>query len=535
MNCKTLGGHLPSVHSVFENMYLTDKAREVLTRTDGFMIGGEKLTGPWSWIDGTVWDYDDWAEGEPINTTTRNCLRMDIARGQWYAYDCFAGSSYVCETSSLSTNTALPPTLPPTTASPCSYQNNSCETIDIVFIVQVSQSINGNYFTQYVKQFIKDVGGAFYMVGDSPSGRQPSRVAVVEFASAVNVTLPLVARTRENFDKLIDDHVYYENQGIKNITIGLQAALDIFQNASPPPVNTIAILMVDSVTTFDIKQAKMAADSLRNFVYFLAGVGIEGINGNDVEANITNMATLIGNSHFAFGNIDAANDPTTGILPRALNIYPCSSSCDSDAQNIREKELIAAFNLCCGRRERKKMKTCLSIILVVAICASVNGVALLKSAKGATSCPQNGQLSPDGRFCWFIRNVSDDFVSSEMDCVQNYNGHLASIHNVFENLKLTDVAREIAAAYGNMFAVGANRLTGDDIWTWTDGTLFNYHDWSRGEPVEGEQRDCATVDIAYGAWYAANCYDKHAYVCQTPSSNNQPFTTLATPKKTFKN
>lgn len=52
-------------------------------------------------------------------------------------------------------------------------------------------------------------------------------------------------------------------------------------------------------------------------------------------------------------------------------------------------------------------------------------------------CSQNGQLSPNGQSCWYVQNKTADFVNAEMTCTRNFNGHLASIHSIFDNIKLT--------------------------------------------------------------------------------------------------
>lgn len=125
----------------------------------------------------------------------------------------------------------------------------------------------------------------------------------------------------------------------------------------------------------------------------------------------------------------------------------------------------------------------LSIYLIAAVFIVINGTALpnlkVSTAKKTASCPKNGQLSPDKRFCWFVSNAVADFVNAEMYCMSNYNGHLASVHSIFDNMMLVDVGKKYAAMYGNMFYIGGNRLQGD--WSWTDGSLFNFNDWAEGE------------------------------------------------------
>ncbi|CAJ0601278.1 unnamed protein product [Cylicocyclus nassatus] len=72
--CKTLGGHLASIHSYNENLFVAELAKSGRQMTDpdiwtqGTWIGLERYDHlNWTWTDGTNVDFLLWAPGEPNN------------------------------------------------------------------------------------------------------------------------------------------------------------------------------------------------------------------------------------------------------------------------------------------------------------------------------------------------------------------------------------------------------------------------------------------------------------------------------------
>ncbi|KAE9554263.1 hypothetical protein FO519_002497, partial [Halicephalobus sp. NKZ332] len=72
-------------------------------------------------------------------------------------------------------------TAPPTTTAP--KQTNKCQTIDILFILDRSQSIENAFYNNDVKNFVKYIGGAFSMSGEAPLDfpNALGRTAVIQF------------------------------------------------------------------------------------------------------------------------------------------------------------------------------------------------------------------------------------------------------------------------------------------------------------------------------------------------------------------
>uniref|UniRef100_A0A914PLJ8 C-type lectin domain-containing protein n=1 Tax=Panagrolaimus davidi TaxID=227884 RepID=A0A914PLJ8_9BILA len=50
--------------------------------------------GNWSWIDNSVFDFNDWNKGEPQNAGA--CIAVSMANGSWSSQDCFKPKPFVC-------------------------------------------------------------------------------------------------------------------------------------------------------------------------------------------------------------------------------------------------------------------------------------------------------------------------------------------------------------------------------------------------------------------------------------------------------
>ena len=77
-HCQLEGGHLTSVHSAEENMFLHGFS----FTPDSFWLGG-KNEGIWKWTDGTSFSFTDWGPGEP-DGGKGDCLEKQNSRNGWW-------------------------------------------------------------------------------------------------------------------------------------------------------------------------------------------------------------------------------------------------------------------------------------------------------------------------------------------------------------------------------------------------------------------------------------------------------------------
>ena len=97
--CEAMGGHLATITSAEEQKVIEN----LNTQNDNLWIGGYKnADGQWCWVTGEPWEYENWGDGEPNNSSNvvadENCVAMwpekwnDLANGNIYEQ-----SGYICE------------------------------------------------------------------------------------------------------------------------------------------------------------------------------------------------------------------------------------------------------------------------------------------------------------------------------------------------------------------------------------------------------------------------------------------------------
>ena len=95
--CRSYHVDLASIHSSIENA-----AVAALCPNSDCWIGGsdEASEGTWTWSDGSDWNYDKWASGEPRTSSSSYDYLAIRSDGEWYAtYYAYSGSkTFVCST-----------------------------------------------------------------------------------------------------------------------------------------------------------------------------------------------------------------------------------------------------------------------------------------------------------------------------------------------------------------------------------------------------------------------------------------------------
>uniref|UniRef100_A0A914PPF2 C-type lectin domain-containing protein n=1 Tax=Panagrolaimus davidi TaxID=227884 RepID=A0A914PPF2_9BILA len=111
--CQSFDGSLTSIHNAFDNIYLADLTH--FFSQDFYYIGATNLDDrkTWAWMDGSVMDFTDWGNYEPIDGILNNCMVVSVGHGIWHTHDCTTSSPFVCqvpEDHSLPTTPHPPPT-----------------------------------------------------------------------------------------------------------------------------------------------------------------------------------------------------------------------------------------------------------------------------------------------------------------------------------------------------------------------------------------------------------------------------------------
>ncbi|TDH06446.1 hypothetical protein EPR50_G00113310 [Perca flavescens] len=111
--CISAGGNLASIHSDEEQTFLKDFIKQVTGTYPDSWIGGFDAVkeGTWMWADGSKFNYNIWAEGQPDNFRgVENCIVMNWGAGTCMSINvpsgCLYSSSIISIIDSLSVRSA---------------------------------------------------------------------------------------------------------------------------------------------------------------------------------------------------------------------------------------------------------------------------------------------------------------------------------------------------------------------------------------------------------------------------------------------
>ncbi|XP_030635697.1 C-type mannose receptor 2 [Chanos chanos] len=96
--CKQVGGHLASVHSNEQYNFLRQLVWTQASENVRTWIGGTDAfkEGSWTWTDGTIWNYNNWASGQPNNLDGKqHCLDMNFGE-KWNDENCEVTLPFIC-------------------------------------------------------------------------------------------------------------------------------------------------------------------------------------------------------------------------------------------------------------------------------------------------------------------------------------------------------------------------------------------------------------------------------------------------------
>ncbi|KAK0406533.1 hypothetical protein QR680_018632 [Steinernema hermaphroditum] len=129
-------------------------------------------------------------------------------------------------------------------------------------------------------------------------------------------------------------------------------------------------------------------------------------------------------------------------------------------------------------------------------------------------CPPGAFISLSGDKCFNPVPLKTDFQTAEKVCA-SFGGHLASIHNRWDNDALI-----VSDKFGSYW-LGGQDVNSNDMWSWTDGSIFNYNNFGAGGAMAG--RNCLLLDGSSALWQAYDCDFKANFICEY---NQQQTTTV---------
>ncbi|CAJ0943278.1 unnamed protein product, partial [Mesorhabditis belari] len=96
-SCVSMGGHLLSIHSIFQNAIVLAYLQQAALTSDLYIgLFRNSTSIPWSWTDRSTADYQKWASGEPGSNLCSTIRSID---GQWHGAACSQNLGHICAVS----------------------------------------------------------------------------------------------------------------------------------------------------------------------------------------------------------------------------------------------------------------------------------------------------------------------------------------------------------------------------------------------------------------------------------------------------
>ena len=107
-----------------------------------------------------------------------------------------------------------------------------------------------------------------------------------------------------------------------------------------------------------------------------------------------------------------------------------------------------------------------------------------------------------GGHCYYIGNERKPWPEAEEDCLR-MEAHLASVHSREEN-EYIQYLREINYGYssGEKIWLGGRRNAESGVWSWSDGSLWDYDVWWNDKPGDS---NCVSYRGDYMGWFTSEC------------------------------
>ncbi|KAE9548049.1 hypothetical protein FO519_008739 [Halicephalobus sp. NKZ332] len=98
-SCVSSGGHLASIHSTQESIFVSELARTGLMEDDSNQpwIGLRSQDGAsWAWTDSSKFDFQDWGTNQPASPSTKKCGQIFVDKSIWPQDAGFLSDPSVC-------------------------------------------------------------------------------------------------------------------------------------------------------------------------------------------------------------------------------------------------------------------------------------------------------------------------------------------------------------------------------------------------------------------------------------------------------
>uniref|UniRef100_A0AC34FKA0 C-type lectin domain-containing protein n=1 Tax=Panagrolaimus sp. ES5 TaxID=591445 RepID=A0AC34FKA0_9BILA len=96
--CDTFAGNLVSIHNMMDNIFITQEALKLFDKSTSldFWFGMSNIvSGNWSWIDSSPYDFKYWKDESSLNRTDALCGAVLMESGKWINDYCMIKKPFV--------------------------------------------------------------------------------------------------------------------------------------------------------------------------------------------------------------------------------------------------------------------------------------------------------------------------------------------------------------------------------------------------------------------------------------------------------
>ncbi|XP_053190293.1 ladderlectin-like [Scomber japonicus] len=153
---------------------------------------------------------------------------------------------------------------------------------------------------------------------------------------------------------------------------------------------------------------------------------------------------------------------------------------------------------------------CAAFVLRVATEEGFSPTEVAESGKGCLP-----DWKQRGSRCFKLFTTLMTWIDAEKHCV-SLGANLASVHNLIEQNFLFKMVS--GTKYTRAWIGGSNAVE-ISTWLWSDGSMFNYTNWDRGEPNNLYNQEKCMESILEASpllgWNDLNCEDSRPFICGT--------------------
>ncbi|XP_076033572.1 macrophage mannose receptor 1-like isoform X5 [Oratosquilla oratoria] len=520
--CADEGSDLVSIHSYEENYWILSKAYKKPDRM--LWAGGRAFyDSGFSWVDGSTFDFVNWAVDEPNNYHDQeDCMSFySFDNGYWNDMNCGNSFGRICKRPHGSTKPPPSPTPPPVGQCPQGWirLRGKC-----------------HYFSG------QNVTASFEMARDACRALDPKSDLVSIHSEAESGFMTLLAGSDTSgvwigLRKESGTFVWTDNSVVDytNWAFGEPNdnendwKLHIMRLQVPPPLKR-----VPGKSPF-IHFIKKKHDDR-----YLFGDMVDFLSNRDVEPYPVPVSASEEMSMKAVpldtsgrGNLKA------GVMPPALHLPKTGSDpslSSFPASEVRRSSLasLSSFSssestLLRSRRKRKssdRQEHCVEVLLTRDI-GKWNDVFCDKEFPFICQLPLDSSIATPAPvlMCDEPYNLYESFADScyrfisepktwqeaEDACVAD-GAHLVSIQDLGTNSYLWSVMQNLEQTEAAW--IGLNSIKSKDEFVWTDGWPTVYTFWGNWEPnVTAEDQRCASMNSKDGRWRVQSCNDSRSFFC----------------------